>query len=110
MSYPTQPNLTQPNSHDFIPRSCGHSYTTALTGRDHTLGPESEKSIETAACLAAFLFEEDRIEDAEALWARVFKARKLRLGPLALDTAVAAFNLGIILQVSLAICLDLEEA
>ena len=59
---------------------------------------DHEDSIETCRCLAAFLFEEDRVLEAEALCKRVFKSRLNKYGENNIFTAKAALALGIILQ------------
>ena len=75
-------------------------YKEALAGRDAALGPDHEDSIETARCLASFLFEEDRMLEAEHLCKRVLESRKSKFGVKNLHTAKAAYSLGIILQQS----------
>jgi tetratricopeptide (TPR) repeat protein len=75
-------------------------YTEALAGRDAALGPDHEDSIETARCLAAFLFEEDRVLEAEHLCKRVYDSRLIKFGEKSVLTATAAYSLGIILQTS----------
>lgn len=75
-------------------------YKEALAGRDAALGPDHEDSIETARCLASFLFEEDRTLEAENLCKRVVESRKAKFGLKNLHTAKAAYALGIILQQS----------
>lgn len=75
-------------------------YKEALIGRDAALGPDHEDSIETARCLATFLFEEDRVLEAENLCKRVVESRKSKFGVKHLQTAKAAYALGIILQQS----------
>ena len=47
-------------------------------------------------CLAAFLFEEDRVLEAEALCKIVFESRLNRYGEVHILTARAALSLGII--------------
>ena len=73
---------------------------TALKGRDRapSLGPEHDNSIETAMRLAIFLFDEHRMVEAEELWRRVFISRRKSKGVKHIETAEAAYNLGIILQ------------
>jgi tetratricopeptide (TPR) repeat protein len=73
-------------------------YTEALNGRDSQLGIESEASIESASCLAEFLNEENRINESEILWKRVFSNRRKILGNVNIKTAHAAFQLGLIKQ------------
>ena len=73
-------------------------YKLALTGRDHHFGQHGDASIETAAALADYLFENDRLLEAEELWRRVLEVRRKKLGELCEDTAHAAYSLGIILQ------------
>ena len=73
-------------------------YKEALAGRDAALGPHHEDSIETARCLAAFLFEETRVLEAETLCRRVFESCQSRFGNKNIFTARAALALGIILQ------------
>lgn len=73
-------------------------YKEASSGRDLALGRDHEDSIETCRCLAAFLFEESRVLEAETLCKRVFNSRLDRYGEAHILTARAALAFGIILQ------------
>jgi len=77
---------------------CEFLFKLALDGRDEALGPDDKDSIETAACLAVFLFEEHRTLEAEKLWRRVVVSRRRTLGDKHKDTADAAYALGTILE------------
>ncbi len=73
-------------------------YKEALSGRLSAYSEQGDPYIETAAALAEYLFENGRILEAEGLWSRVLKSRRIKFGDLAKDTADAAYALGIILQ------------
>jgi hypothetical protein len=74
-------------------------YKFATVGREVAFGETGDPYIESAAALAEFLFENDRMVEAETLWARVLKVRRKKLGDRSLETAHAAYSLGIILQI-----------
>ena len=74
-------------------------YKFAAAGREVAFGETGAPYIETAAAFAEFLFENDRMVEAETLWARVLKVRRQKFGDNCLETAHAAYSLGIILQI-----------
>jgi tetratricopeptide (TPR) repeat protein len=74
-------------------------YKFALEGRTHHFGEYGDVSIDTSAALADFLFENDRLLEAEGLWKRVLEVRRKKIGDLCVPTAHAAYSLGIILQI-----------
>jgi len=73
-------------------------YKEATAGREAAYGESGDPYIESAAALAEFLFENDRMLEAETLWARVLKVRRKKFGDKSVETAHAAYSLGIILQ------------
>jgi tetratricopeptide (TPR) repeat protein len=73
-------------------------YKEALKGREAAFGDMGDAFVETAAALADFLFENDRMTEAEGLWTKVLASYRKKLGDLNAQTAHAAYSLGIILQ------------
>ena len=80
-------------------KECEELYKFATAGREVAFGETGDPYIESAAALAEFLFENERMVEAETLWTRVLKVRRQKFGDRSLETAHAAYSLGIILQI-----------